>query len=170
MNGSRHQPVLLSGLFIGTLSALPLVNLANCCCLWMVAGGALAAYLTQQKTRMSVPPGQGAAAGAAAGLAGAVVWLVVYAVVDVVVGPLQQRMMVALLDGSVDVPPDVRSLLEQLNEQARSPLRFAAGFFFQLVTGVTFGSIGGLLGAMYFRRDVPPALGGNPIEPPPIPE
>ena len=152
------------------LSALPIVNLANCCCLWMVAGGALASYLTQQQTGRSVPPGQGALAGVAAALIGAVVWLVVYAAADFVVGPLQQRMMTSILEGSVDVPPDVRTLLEQMSEQARSPVRFVVGFFFQLFTGVAFGALGGLLGAMYFRRDVPPALGGDPIEPPPIPE
>ena len=152
------------------LSALPIVNLANCCCLWMVAGGALTAYLTQQQSGRPVPPAQGALAGVAAGLLGAVVWLVVYAILDVVVGPLQQRMMTSILEGSVDVPPDVRTLLEQMSEQARSPVRFVVGFFFQAFTGVGFGALGGLLGAVYFKRDVPPALGGNPIEPPPIPE
>lgn len=170
MNDGRYQPVLFGGLFIGTLSALPIVNLANCCCLWMVAGGALAAYLTQQQTRLTVSPGHGALAGVAAGLIGAFVWLAVYALVDFVVGPLQQRMMTSILEGSVDVPAEVRSLLEQVSEQARSPFRFIVGFFFQSLTGVAFGALGGLLGAVYFRRDVPPALGGDPIEPPPIPE
>ena len=37
------QAVLLGGLFIGVLSALPIVNLANCCCLWIVGGGAITA-------------------------------------------------------------------------------------------------------------------------------
>ena len=33
----------LGGLFIGVLSALPIVGAANCCCcLWVVSGGALA--------------------------------------------------------------------------------------------------------------------------------
>jgi hypothetical protein len=45
----RLQPALWGGLFIGVLSALPLVNLENCCCcLWVLCGGALAAYLRQQ--------------------------------------------------------------------------------------------------------------------------
>ena len=43
------QAVLLGGLFIGVLSALPIINLANCCCLWIVGGGAIAAYLGQQE-------------------------------------------------------------------------------------------------------------------------
>ena len=34
---------------MGVLSALPLVAAGNlCCCLWVVSGGAIAAYLLQQ--------------------------------------------------------------------------------------------------------------------------
>ena len=40
----RLQPAFWGGLFIGVLSALPLVNAGNCCCcLWVLCGGALAA-------------------------------------------------------------------------------------------------------------------------------
>jgi hypothetical protein len=40
----RLQPALWGGVFIGVLSALPLVNLGNCCCcLWVLVGGGLAA-------------------------------------------------------------------------------------------------------------------------------
>ena len=39
------MPALLGGLFIGVLSALPIVGICNCCCLWIVGGGVLAAYL-----------------------------------------------------------------------------------------------------------------------------
>jgi hypothetical protein len=49
--------------------------------------------------------------------------------------------------------------------RATSPMRYVAGFAFQLV-GSIFAALGGLLGAQFFRRDVPPALGG---EPPPLP-
>ena len=45
---SRYQPALLGGLFIGVLSALPVVNIANCCCLWVICGGVLTVYLQQQ--------------------------------------------------------------------------------------------------------------------------
>jgi len=42
------MPALLGGLFIGVLSALPVVQICNCCCLWIIGGGLLAAYLQQQ--------------------------------------------------------------------------------------------------------------------------
>ena len=57
----------LGGLFIGVLSALPIVGAANCCCcLWIVSGGALSAYLEVQQKNRSLTTGEGAAVGAAA--------------------------------------------------------------------------------------------------------
>ena len=50
------------------------------------------------------------------------------------------------------------------------PVRYVLGFVFQLFAGLIFSSLGGLLGAIFFRRDVPPAPGGDAIVPPPIPE
>ena len=50
MASSRLQPALLGGAFIGVLSALPIVSVGNvCCCLWMVTGGALTAWVLQQR-------------------------------------------------------------------------------------------------------------------------
>ena len=60
------QAALLGGLFIGVLSALPIINLANCCCLWIVGGGAIAAYLAQQQH----PGPFGLTAGARVGFPG----------------------------------------------------------------------------------------------------
>ena len=40
------QPVLFGGLFMGVLSALPIISLGNCCCVWVAGGGAVTAYLT----------------------------------------------------------------------------------------------------------------------------
>jgi hypothetical protein len=44
-------PALLGGLFIGVLSSLPYIKGGNvCCCLWVISGGMLAAWLMQQNT------------------------------------------------------------------------------------------------------------------------
>ena len=52
----------LGGLFIGVLSALPIVGAANCCCcLWIVSGGALASYLEVQQKNRTLTGGEGAA-------------------------------------------------------------------------------------------------------------
>ncbi len=60
MDSGRLQPALVGGLFIGVLSALPIVNTANCCCcLWVISGGVLAAYLRQQSSPVRDHVGRG---------------------------------------------------------------------------------------------------------------
>ena len=54
------------------LSALPVINLANCCCAWVLFGGALASYLMQQDHPVPITAGDGAIVGLLAGVVGAV--------------------------------------------------------------------------------------------------
>jgi hypothetical protein len=162
------QAGLLGGVFIGVLSALPVISLANCCCLWIIGGGMLAAYVDQGPGR---PAGlaRGALDGLAAGVVGAFVWLLASLAIDVVMGPLQERLLSSVLESNADMPPEVRDWLENMADRSAGPLRYAAGFMFHLIAGVVFATLGGILGATFFWRDgVPPALGGPP-PPPPIP-
>jgi hypothetical protein len=162
------QPILLGGLFIGVLSALPVVNLANCCCIWVIGGGMLAAYLDQQPG----PPrglGRGALDGFLAGIAGAFVFLVVSSVISALVAPLQQRMLEELLNGNYDVPPEARAWLEMVRDREQGFVAGVVGFMFQLFAGMIFGTLGGLLGALFFWRDNVPRARGAPQPPPPLP-
>ena len=74
---ARFQPALLGGLFIGVLSALPVIGIANCCCLWVILGGMLTVYLQQQATPAPVETSSaalsGLIAGALGGLAGVLI-------------------------------------------------------------------------------------------------
>jgi hypothetical protein len=161
------QPVLLGGLFIGVLSALPLISVANCCCLWIVCGGLLTVRLAQQESPQPITPGRGALLGLMAGIVGAFVWLLAALVLDVVMAPLQERMIAEMLRNAQDMPPNARAWLEMIAGRADSPIRYVAGVAFQLFAAVA-AALGGLLGAIFFRRDVPPAPGGPP-PPPPLP-
>ncbi len=162
------QPALLGGLFIGVLSALPVVSLCNCCCLWIVGGGTLAAYFQQQGDVAPITVARGARAGMLAGIVGAFVWLLASQALDVVIEPLQTWMMDEVLRSARDMPPDARAWLESLAGSRSSTGRYAMGFAVMLVAGSLFAAAGGVVGAVYFRNDVPPALGG-PIAPPPLP-
>ena len=56
----RVQPALWGGVFIGVLSALPIVNFGNCCCcLWVICGGALAAHSASRTARSRSRPPKG---------------------------------------------------------------------------------------------------------------
>lgn len=152
------QPALLGGLFAGVLSALPVVNLGNCCCLWIVGGGAIAAYLDQQRDPRPTTPLRGAQAGFLAGVFGAVIWLVLSLGLDVVLAPVRERVLEEVLRVARDVPPDARAALE--SARSTSALGYAVGFLLALCVGAVFSTLGGVLGALFFRNDVPPALGG----------
>jgi len=156
----------LGGLFIGVLSALPIVGAANCCCcLWIVSGGALASYLEVQQKNRTLTGGEGAGVGALAGVIGAFVWLPIVAVLAVVLGPIQRAILEEIVRNARDMPPEARDVLENMGQ--RGVGGYLLLFLFQLVGGSLFAAIGGILGAMYFKKEVPPALGGNWI--PPLP-
>ena len=162
------QAALLGGLFLGVLSALPIISLGNCCCcLWIVGGGAIASYLTQQNEPRPLTIGRGATAGLLAGIAGAFVWLIVSSVLDPIIAPMQRAVLDQLAGNASDIPPDVREMLESMRNRETGPAYFA-GFALLLFGGSIVSTIGGIIGATYFRKDVPPALGG-PVPPPPLP-
>ena len=152
------QAVLLGGLFIGVLSALPIVNLANCCCLWILGGGAIAAYLAQQQHPGPFGLMDGARVGFRAGIFGAVIWLFASTVVDLLVAPLQQSAADFMLRSATDVPPEVREWLENIGNSASLPARMIIGFFFQLFIAAPFAALGGLLGAAVFARPAEPSM------------
>ena len=86
---SFAQPALFGGLVAGVLSALPIISAGNfCCCLWVVGGGAVAAYVLQQNTAAPVTPGDGALAGLLAGLVGAFVHLFLSIPLTLVMAPM----------------------------------------------------------------------------------
>ena len=161
------QSAFLGGLFIGVLSALPIINVANCCCLWIMGGGLLSAYLVQQNEPQPITVGRGAFAGVLAGVIGAFVWLFVAMALSAVIGPLQERMIDAMLRNAQDMPPEAREWLELMANRASSPFRYALGFLFHFCGGLIFATLGGILGAVFFRREPPVVLGD--VVPPPLP-
>ena len=162
------QPALLGGLFIGILSALPFISVGNCCGLWIIGGGFLAAYVDSQNSSSNLPVSRGAIDGFFAGVVGAFVWLVAAVLLDGVIGPMQRRFAEEMARESQAMPPEARAWFEMLAQRSTSSFRWALGFVFQLGVGMVFAPIGGMLGSVFFKKDVPPALGGSQM-PPPLP-
>jgi len=163
----RLQPALWGGVFIGVLSALPLVSAGNCCCcLWVLVGGALASYLRQQNTPYPITPSEGAVLGVMAGLIGAVVGSVLAIPLQMMTGPMQQQMMERALNENPDVPPEVR---EWLAWATNTSSMWVIGLLFSLAIYAVFGTLGGLIGAAIFKKTPPPAPPGETIDVPPYP-
>lgn len=156
----------LGGVFIGVLSGLPFVNAGNCCCcMWIVCGGALAAYLEVQEKNRSLTSGEGAAIGALSGVIGAFVYIPIAALILLLLGPFQRAMFEQFARNAQDIPPEARQFLENFGAGGAAGLVF--GFVIQLFAGTIFAAIGGVLSAAYFKKEVPPAMGGDWV--PPLP-
>ena len=143
------QAVAVGGLFIGVLSALPIVNIANCCCLWIMSGGAIAVALARQERPGPIGLAEGARIGFRAGVFGAVVWVVASMAVETVMAPIEQRFADLVLRNAADVPPAVSGWLDGLGSQS-TPARLALGFVAQFFIAAPFAGLGGLLGAALF--------------------
>jgi hypothetical protein len=156
------QAALLGGLFIGILSALPLIK--YCCCIWIIGGGIVAAYVNQQNDPRPITAGRGALAGLYAGVTGSFVWLVATIGLNALFEPLRNQLSQAVLRSTPDMPPEVRAVLDNIGSS--TALWTTTFFILLLFVGSIFSTLGGLLGAVFFRNDVPPALGGPPPLPP----
>ena len=154
MNSGRLQPAFYGGLFIGVLSALPIVSVGNCCCcLWVVSGGVLAAYLRQQNVSFKLQASEGALVGLLAGVIGGIVAAVLSIPMQAMTGDMQREILERIVSSNPDLPPEARDVIE----------RFGSGSgirAFTMITGVVvdavFGMLGGLLGVAIFKKDAPP--------------
>src|ERR1700724_1082699 len=110
----KLHPALLGGLFAGVLSALPFVNIANCCCLWVIAGGVLAAYIMQQNHPLPVTVGDGAMVGLLAGVFGGIIAFAVEIPIRQFVTPMIPAFNYGGGRAGRDLPPEVREVMRHL--------------------------------------------------------
>ncbi len=139
---------------MGVLTALPIISGGNlCCCLWVVSGGVVAAYMLQQAQPTPITTGDGALAGLAAGVVGAFVYHILSIPISFLIAPMERLMMQRLFERMANMPPEFR---EFATSYAAGGLRLMLGFVFWLCMGVIFSTVGGLLGGAIFRKPLPP--------------
>ncbi len=170
----KWQPALVGGLFIGVLSALPIINAGNCCCLWILGGGLIAAYLVQQASPTALTVGDGAIAGLIAGISGAILYVIVSIPIKLLLAPLQLSFAQRILENSPDIPDAFRGLMRPDVAGAHFLFSIVTGFFLMLVLGAIFSTVGGMIGAAIFKSNkpqimppAPPTYQPPPYQPPP---
>jgi hypothetical protein len=148
---------------MGVLSALPIIYFGNvCCCMWVISGGLVAAYVLQQNQSAPITPGDGALVGLLAGLTGAVIHLVLSIPIDLVMAPYERAMAQRMIEMAGDMPPWLSDMVQQASQRqldmgiALVIARRILFFIFMLFVGAIFSTLGGLLGAAIFRKDTPP--------------
>lgn len=141
-------PALIAGLITGVLSVVPILSCCNICCLWILVGGVLAAYLLQRSGKITLE--EGAIVGILSGIVYAFTATVLGAIMSLLVLKFMSSFMQSMM-GAYGVP-----------EQAYRPMMFGGmgslsrfSFIVQTliwgvintVLGVIFGAVGGVLGA-----------------------
>lgn len=157
MNQQRpgmFRPALVGGVVAGVLTAVPLVNCF--CCLWIIGGAMLAAYLFAKDSPASLTSGDGAVVGILAGI--------IAAVTDAVVSLPFQTMNRAYVQKFLDqfsqfvdeMPSGWESWLEKRAGDL-SPAWFLLGLLASAVIYAALGALGGTIGASIFgKKKVPP--------------
>ena len=157
MDSGRLQPALLGGLFIGVLSALPIINMGNCCCcLWVLGGGVLAVYLRQQNSPTALEASEGALLGLMAGFIGGVIGGILAIPIQMLMGPMQMEWMSRMMEGNQDMPPEAREMMERLMAGGAMGGFAIIGMIVNTVISTIFGMLGGLLGVAIFKKTAPP--------------
>ena len=150
------QPVLLGGLFNGVLSSLPFISLGNCCCLWVTGGGMVTAYLLQERTPRPIELRDGVFGGFLAGIVGAFI----IGLVGLVTAPMQ---IDSVEEELRTLPPEMLQFVDVEALIAGTGLLLTMiSFFLSLVIGAIFSTLGGLLGALFFRRNTPRVIASPP--------
>ena len=155
----RHQPALLGGLLIGVLSSLPFISVANCCCLWVIAGGLLTVYLQQQAKPEPVETGEAVVGGLIAGLVGGIIVCIVTYVKLMMFGAVAQNALDQVrqqLSDNPQIPAGVRDRI--LNMMGGGGMVVVTALF-TIPLYAVFGMLGALLGTALFRKK-PPVVQG----------
>jgi len=164
---ARLQPAFFGGLFIGVLSALPLINVGNCCCcLWVLCGGALTTYLMQQNHPYALKVEDGLLGGLIAGVIGGAIAAFLSIPLQMAFGDFQRRFIEEMANRP-DMPEETRRIFENIamRSGAIGAMRVVSALIGICVDAV-FGMLGGLIGvALFKKKDLPPP-GTTEILPP----
>jgi hypothetical protein len=176
----KMRAALIGGVTLGLLSAIPPISLANvCCCVWVLGGGALAAYQYVRRSPTPVLLGQGAELGALAGVVGTIVSHSIGIPLGLILGDTFNEFLVRAFENfNPQAGEEMRRQVQLAQAQTfvqKLPVILGTAVF-NTVIYIAFAALGGLLGVKLFEKRVntvdnatpppPPAdFGGN--QPPP---
>jgi hypothetical protein len=175
---SKLVPALVGGVVLAGLSVIPFINLG--CCLWGIAGGAVAAYMLVRRSPVQrVTTDEGALVGTMAGLAGALIFLVVNIPITLITWASMVENMREQAKGQADA--QAQALLNQFADFLEANRLLGAVLIWLLfaLVGVGLATLGGIIGVAIFEKRKaeppptyppssypPPGFGPPPDQPP----
>jgi len=142
-------PALIGGGLAGILAAVPFVNCL--CCIWVIGGAMLAAFLLVKETPSRLSPGDGAIVGIFAGIIAAVVEFIVSIPFRAVENRLTQNIMERFSEYFDEMPSGWESFFEG-GDWTTSMGLSVFGLFITAVVFAALGALGGVLGISLFGR------------------
>lgn len=174
MNGPNiWKPAFIGGILLGVLSSLPYLNCA--CCIWVIGGGLLAAYLYVKESVFAVTLGRGVMLGFLTGVVGtAVVALFSIPLILMSSGGSQGivEQIRQVMDQLPGFPPESREAMDELmDREGFVTILFIFSMLSQLVANCLLAMIGGALGVALFEKRKPDesAVRSSETLPPPPP-
>ncbi|MBN2250531.1 MAG: hypothetical protein JW724_00470 [Candidatus Altiarchaeota archaeon] len=134
---------LIVGIAAGLLSSIPIINCFNIfCCMWVLGGGALTAYLINKKEKLDLK--YGALAGALSGS--------VAGIVSVIIDALFRSFFTALGLGMGLGAGGMEDYLPGMGMAALGMFFYVIVWVLTVVIYTVFGAIGGLIAAVLLEE------------------
>ena len=154
------KPALAGGAFMSILTSLcslvstkaKLPALQITCCLWLVGGGALAAYLLNKQRPGGLTYGDGALAGLFSGIFAAILGAVLGIPVRMLIAPELQEAADQFQQQSAQMPPAMRDFVLQQLAPGISLTGLLIGLVFGLVLYSIFMTAAGALTVAILNR------------------
>jgi len=146
---SMLVPALVGGAVAGVLSAVPFLNCL--CCLWIIGGAVLAAYLLAKDSPVAMTAGDGAIVGIFTGIVAAIVDTVVSIPFQAINSQFVQRFIEGLAEYTEEMPQGWENILERGAFEPSAPM-FMVGLLISVVVFSLLGALGGIIGMSIFGK------------------
>jgi hypothetical protein len=154
-------PALVGGAFIAFFSRTPLLNLGNClCCLWVVLGGFLAAWMYRRSLSPAgdLTSADGALSGFLAGAFGALFGGFLQYFFAMIGLDFSSHILDEMLNSVQDMPEELAESMEMIRSMgAFNPVLVLLGLVSSFIVNSIFATAGGLIAASVLKKGSTPS-------------